>query len=74
VNDDTRTILEGTKAHILLAEIHPAFHDFVDAGFSIDNDLDFYEKTFKLVKLINDFKKARDEYKQRKTPYHLIND
>lgn len=72
MESDTQTILEGTKAHILLEEIHPAFHEFVDAGFSIGNNLDFYEKTYKLVRLINEFKKAREEYINRKSKYHLI--
>lgn len=72
MESDTNTILEGTRAHILLAELHPAFDEFVDAGFSIGNNLDFYEKTYKLVKLINEFKKAREEYINRKSKYHLI--
>lgn len=71
MSDDTQTILEGTKAHILLVEALEAFYEWQDSGWKLEPDIEFYEKTYKLVGIINDFKKAREEYKNRKSKYHL---
>lgn len=72
VDSDTNTILEGTKAHILLEEALTAFYDWQDSGWKLESDLIFLEKTYFLVNKINEFKKAREEYKSRKSKYHLI--
>mgnify|MGYP003525048503 FL=1 len=71
MSDDTQTILEGTNAHFLLVEALVAFYEWQDSGWKLEPDIDFYEKTYNLVGKINEFKKAREEYKNRKSKYHL---
>ena len=63
---------EGSTAHLLLVEALPAFYEWQDAGFLMEPDMVFYEKTIRLVKIINDFKKAREEYNLKKSKEHLI--
>ncbi len=65
-------LLEGTKAHLLLVQTLPAFYEWQDSAWLLEPDALFYEKTYKLVNLINEYKKAREEYMKREIKEYLI--